>query len=121
MSKMTAAAYDAALARQVARQIEAAEYEIARVELGSKCLDKCNPGWEWRIDLGTLGHQQPNRCILEQTFGSFIEGSSQVRRGAHADHTLTALGFVGRDRAEDVSLTAAWTRFILARRAAQTA
>ena len=114
-----AAAYAAALARQIARQSEEAEREIARVELGSKTLDRCSPGWIDKVDVATLGPYPPNRNIIEQVFGNFIVGFEEIRRAEHGCHTPYERGFLGRDRAHDDSLTVTWTRYILARRAAE--
>ena len=106
----------------------------ARVELGSKLLDKISPGWDRKIDLGSLDIAHPYCCILCQVYGSFLEGLEQLECEEQRHQTPTTLGLDPWDRrglrvlghgfavesfAQNETITAAWTRFILARRAAQ--
>ena len=106
----------------------------ARVELGSKLLDKISPGWDRKIDLGSLDIAHPYCCILCQVYGSFQAGLEQLECEEQFHHTLNTLvpppvdrrgspvlglGFAVESFAQNATLTAAWTRFILARRAAQ--
>ena len=113
----------------------AADTDEARADLGSRVLDQISPGWDRRIDLGTLDIADPYRCILCQLYGSFREGLDQLWCEEQRHHTLTALGVPPWDRSEsqatslgfaivnftqNVAQTAAWTRLIRARRAAQT-
>ena len=105
----------------------------ARVELGRKLLDAISPGWDRTIKARSLDIADPYRCILCQVYGSFQEGLDQLEQH---HQTLTTLGVPPMDRqssrllglgfavesiAQNVTLTAAWTRLIRARRDARVA
>ncbi len=45
-----------------------------RINDGMKLLDREFPGWEKKIDLGTLNVNRFSSCVLAQLYGSYYEG-----------------------------------------------
>lgn len=49
-----------------------------RVARGATLLDEHEPGWELKIDLGTLALESCYQCVLGQLFGHFDEGVEEL-------------------------------------------
>lgn len=54
---------------------------LARVQRGAELLDEKLPGWERKIDLGTLEISNPCLCVLGQAFGEFTGGLGLLQLG----------------------------------------
>ena len=72
----------------------------ARVARGVAFLDRAQPGWADRIDIGTLNMAVCRSCILGQLFGHFHEGIRQlslITPGASAERPSRLASLYGFD------------------------
>lgn len=100
-----------------------------RVARGARMLDARNPDWFKRVKIGELRAQDPDKCVLGQLYGSFINGCRDLeivtpdydeaaRNGFDAlDYELDAIEEC--EAAEYRLLDAAWRDAIRYRRTKQ--
>lgn len=94
------------------------EEASTRVAFGVELLDRIRPGWDGRIDLGTLTLTSCYRCVLAQVFGStYGHGVSMLplAKRPHWSVQAEALGFYLEE--DDYGpLQDAWVELIADRR-----
>ncbi len=96
-----------------------------RATTGAAFLDAHYPGWDAKIDLGTLDVGCCSSCMIAQVYGGDYNKVAPDLLTAH-DVSMTQLGFYIRGSKERQAerdekyhqLTEAWTDLILERRAA---
>ena len=83
-----------------------------QVKRGIALLDERAPGWRAKIDLAKLDMR--HRCVLEQVFGDYFTGLTQIGLGddpdEYQDFGFTL--FTKSDRPFD-ELTAEWKRQLI--------
>ena len=95
------------------------------VKRGVTLLDEHTPGWDAKINLGTLDVSCYHGCVLGQLFGTYTGGQCTLwfdeadKMGLSVFHGFTAPEVLGDGIEEGnyAELTELWTEIIEARRA----
>lgn len=89
---------------------------ITNAPKGAALLTSRKPGWFRGFDLTSFDINDPWKCVLGQTFGSYRTGKRELWGDLYGEelHRLShAHGFVGQSNFDDALLHAEWVRIII--------